>query len=302
MSVLSQVSMLFVLVLIGVFCRRQRYLNPETTRGVTQIVINIALPCLTLSAMQRPFAAEEMRNFLYVLVYATALLLISLAAAMLIYRGRPHARRAVLLNFALFSNNSFMGYPVIMALNPDLMIYAVSLDVAHSFFTWSVGNGLFGTKDKKAGGLPLKTLLINPNIIAAALGFGLFCAGVSLPSFVTGVLDLVGGLTTPLAMLLVGARLYGMKLSDLRDRDYHICAALRLVLFPALAYVLLTALHAAPDVRTAIVLLTAMPHSTMIANQAELYGGDHAFAARAIAYSTLLCMITVPVVSMLISM
>ena len=296
MTVTSQVLILFVVVLIGTFCRKMKYFTPEVVRGVTQIVVNVSLPCLTISTMQRPFAAEEFSNFLYILLLSFVLLGLSAAVGFLLYRKHPHSRRAVLMNFSIFCNSSFMGYPIIMAINPDWMIYAISYNIAYTFFTWTIGNALFGSKENRS----ILSLLINPNIISAAIGFGLFCAGITLPTLVIDVLDLVGGLTTPLAMLLIGTRLYGVRLKDFRDMDYHISTLMRLVVIPLLLYGVLTLLRVPLAVRNTMFLLTAMPNSTMVANQAELYGGDHIFAARAIAYSTLLSMLTVPVMSLLL--
>ena len=296
MSVITQVLMLFVVILIGTFCRWKKYFTPEVVRGVTQIIVNVSLPCLTISTMQRPFAAEEFHNFLYILALSVLLVLLSVAVCLPIYRRHRHERRAVLINFAVFCNSSFMGYPIIMAINPDWMIYAISYNVAFTFFTWTLGNGLFGSKDNKN----LLKLLINPNIIAAAIGFCLFWAGISLPSLAMNVLELVGGLTTPLAMLLIGTRLYGVRMQDFRDPDYHICVFLRLIAIPLLLYGALVLLRVPLAVRNTMFLITAMPNSTMVVNQAELYGGDHVFAARAVAYSTLLSLISVPIMSLLL--
>ena len=101
-------------------------------------------------------------------------------------------------------------------------------------------------------------------------------------------------------LLLIGTRISGIRLSELRDKDYHITAALRLIVLPLMLYVLLLPLHLDPAVRSTLYLLTAMPCGTLSAMQAELYGGDARFAARAIAYSTLLSLVTVPLISMLL--
>ena len=101
-------------------------------------------------------------------------------------------------------------------------------------------------------------------------------------------------------LLLIGTRISGIRLSELRDKDYHITAALRLIVLPLILYVLLLPLHLDPAVWSTLYLLTAMPCGTLSAMQAELYGGDSRFAARAIAYSTLLSLATVPVMSLLL--
>ena len=123
---------------------------------------------------------------------------------------------------------------------------------------------------------------------------------LSLPSIPAQVLSMIGGLTTPLSMLLIGTRVCGVHFADFKDIDYHLAAALRLVILPLLTYGLLRPFPLAPAVAGTVFILTAMPSGTMTAMQAELYGGDAVFAARAIAYTTLLSLASVPVMLSLI--
>jgi len=111
---------------------------------------------------------------------------------------------------------------------------------------------------------------------------------------------MLGGLTTPLTMLLIGTRVCGIRISELKDPDYHIAALLRLAVIPLTVYALTLLLPVEKAVRDVVFLLTAMPAATVIAMQAELYDGDAVFASRAIAYCTLLSLVTVPLLGMLL--
>ncbi|MFR5786729.1 MAG: AEC family transporter [Christensenellales bacterium] len=132
MSIAAQVVILFLVVLVGVLCRRLGYFTDETIRGVTQLVVNVTLPVLTVYNMQRPFDMHVLMNFLLTLLISLAAILASIGGASLLFRHRPHDKHAVLLNMAGFSNSGFMGYPIILAINPDWMIYAVAYNVALS--------------------------------------------------------------------------------------------------------------------------------------------------------------------------
>lgn len=296
MSITSQVIILFIIVLVGALCRKLGYFTDETIRGVTQIVVNITVPALAISNMQRPFAASVLINFLLIMALAVAVLLFMLGFGLFVFRSRTHARRAVLANLISFSNCGFMGYPIIMAINPDWMIYAVGYNVAFTFIMWTIGVSLYQGKEN----MNLRRALLNPNIISAVIGFALFCMRVTLPDIPAQALSMLGGLTTPLTMLLLGTRLCGLRLGDFKDMDYHLCAALRLVLMPLLVYVVLRPFPVDAAVAGTMFILTAMPSGTMTAMQAEIYGGDKVFAARAIAYCTLLSLVTVPLLSMLL--
>ena len=296
MSIASQVVILFLVVLVGALCRRLRYFTDETIRGVTQLVVNITLPVLTVYNMQRPFETRVLIDFLLTLGLSTVAILAALLGSLFLFRNRPHDKLAVLANLEGFSNSGFMGYPIILAVNPDWMIYAVAYNIAFVFVTWTVGVSLFQGRQN----ISIRRVMLNPNVISAIIGFALFCLNITLPDILSQTLSLVGGLTTPLSMLLIGTRICGIRLGDLRDKDYHLAAALRLVALPLLVYAALRPLHLDTAVWSTIFLLTAMPCGTLTAMQAELYGGDTHFAARAIAYSTLLSLATVPVMSMLL--
>lgn len=296
MSIASQVLILSVVVFIGVFCRKRGFFTDEVIRGVTQLVVNITVPCLMITNMQRPFDAAVLVNFTITAILGCLLIAGGMIAGHLLFLRRPHARRAVLSNITAFTNCGFMGYPIIMAFNPDLMIYAVGYNIAYTVTAWTLGVMLFRGKE----GLSLKRVLLNPNIIAACIGIGIFLTGVKLPVILADSVSMLGGLTTPLTMLLIGTRVCGIRLRELKDPDYHFSALLRLIVFPLIVFTLTAPLPLHESVRAVLFLLTAMPPATVIAMQAELYGGDAVFASRAIAYATLLSLVTVPVMGMLL--
>ena len=262
MSITTQVIILFLIVLVGLLCRKLGYFTDETIRGVTQIVVNITVPALTISNMQRPFAYDVLLGFLLTLGLTVLLVVLTIGAGLVLFRSRPHARRAVAANLLAFPNCGFMGYPILLAINPDWMIYAVSYNIANIFVTWTLGVSLYQGREN----IRLRRVLLNPNILSA----------------------------------LLGTRLDGLRLSDLKDMDYHITAAISLVALPLLVRLGTCLLPIAPAVAGTLFILTAMPCGTMNAMQAELYGGDNIFAARAIAYATLLSLFTVPLLSMLL--
>lgn len=290
MSIASQVVILFLVVLVGALCRKLRFFTDETIRGVTQLVVNITLPVLTVYNMQRPFETRVLINFLLTLGLSIVAILAALLGSLFLFRNRPHDKRAVLANLEGFSNSGFMGYPIILAVNPDWMIYAVAYNIAFVFVTWTVGVSLFQGRQN----ISLKRVLLNPNVISAFIGFAVFCLNITLPNILSQTMSLVGGLTTPLSMLLIGTRVCGIRPCDLKDKDYHIAAALRLIVLPLLALLLLRPLHLDDCVWRTIYLLTAMPCGTLTAMQAELYGRRQPFCRAAIAYSTLLSLATVP--------
>ncbi len=296
MDVTFQVFVLFLVVLTGVLCRRLGYLSEDVIHGLTRLILNVTTPCLVLGNMQRDFSRELFVGFLAAMALAAAVLLIALGLGWALYRRRPAARRAVLANLCGFPNCGFMGYPVILAINPDWMIYAVAYNVAYMLVSWTVGVSLFGGREAAS----LRRAALNPNIIAAVLSFVFFCLQVRFPAVLSETLELLGGLTTPLTMLLIGTRVCGIRAKDLTDPDYYTFSLLRLALIPLMALLLMRPLPVGPAVRGTVFILSAMPAATMVSMQAELYGGDAVFAARGSAFSTLLSMVSIPLMALLL--
>ncbi len=296
MSIASQCAVLFIIVLVGVFCRKRGFFTDEVIRGVTQLVVNITVPALTISSMQRPFDREVLFGVLMTMLFSALIVLASLAIGLFLFRKRPHDRRAVMASITTFTNCGFMGFPIVLAFNPDWMIYAVAFSSTNGLFIWSLGAMLFADRTK----VSLKKILLNPNIISACIGFFFFLSNRSLPALAAESLSLLGGLTTPLTMLLIGTRVCGIRLSALKDRDYHLAALLRLVIMPLAVYAVMRPIPVSEPVKGILFLLTAMPAGTVIAMQAEVYDSDAVFASRAIAWTTLLALFTVPVMGMLL--
>ena len=296
MQATNAVAVLFLVVLAGLIARKLGILTDGVSHALSRLITQISMPCLMLTSMQREFSPDLLRGFGITLGLGVIIIFGSVFLGWMLFSSRPRERRVLLANFCGFSNCGFMGYPIIEAINPDWMIYAVAFNIAYNLACWSVGVALF-SGDKR---FRIKKVLLNQNIIASLLGFILFCVGFRWPGVLFRGMEYVGGLTTPLSMLLIGARLSGIRPKDLTDMDYHRIALLRNIVLPLGTLGLLFLFPLSSDIRQVVFILTAMPLGTLIAMLAELYHGDAVFAARSVAWSTLLSLGTIPLLSLLL--
>ena len=296
MSIASHCSILFIVVLVGVFCRKRGFFTDEVIRGVTQLAVNITVPALTISSMQRPFEHEVLTGVLMTMLFTTLITLASLALGLFLFRNRTSDRRAVMASITAFTTCGFMGFPIVLAFNPDWMIYAVAFSSTNGILVWSLGTMLFAGKEN----LSFRRIVLNPNVISAMIGFIIFLFSFTLPTVVYDSLSLIGGMTTPLTMLLIGTRVCGIRLSALKEWDYHIAALIRLIVMPLLVYTMMRLIPLSVPVKGILFLLTAMPAGTVIAMLAEVYDSDAVFASRAIAWTTLLALVSVPMMGLLL--
>lgn len=296
MTALFQVLALFLLMLCGLGAVRFRLLDDGGIRGLNKLVLFFAQPAMIIHKLQQDAAPGLIAELAWVFV----LTCLTIAAAGLISFGlflrEPAQRRSVLTNLAMVSNCGYMGYPVITAaLGDGALIYAVVFVAAFNLMCWTLGAYFYGgTKAMQ----PQK-LLTNPSLLAIALGLTLFLTGWRLPGFINNGLNMMGSVTTPVAMFVIGARLITLRPAHLTDVKLLLVCLLRLIVFPAA--ILLLFLTPLPDmVVKSVFVCTAMPCAALTAMQSEFFDCDRALASRGVALSTALSMATVPLMLLLL--
>lgn len=224
-----------------------------------------------------------------------AIMILSGLIAYFLYRSEPNERRSVLTNLSMLSNSAYMGYPVVIAtLGEDMLIYAVVFVGAFNLMCWTFGSFFFGG----ISAIQPKKLLTNPSLIAVLVGLVLFLTGWRLPGFINDALSMMGNVTTPLAMFVIGARLIDLRFAHLQDWKLLLACALRLIIFPAAVLLLrFTGLPAA--VVSVLYICTAMPCAATTAMQSEMYHCDNSLASRGVALSTAFSILTLPLMLLL---
>jgi len=199
----------------------------------------------------------------------------------------------------VFTNCGFMGYPVMESIFGSIGIFYASIYcVVFNLFLWTYGFMLFtGVSDRQT----LKKALVNPGTLATVFGLVLLLTPLELPTFAAKLVTTVGGLTTPLAMIVIGAMLAEVKFSEMfQGIHVYYGAFLRLLVLPAAAYLVLKLLHVDQLTLAACVMLTAMPPASNTVIFAEKFERDSLLASKIVVLSTGLSIITIPLFAMLV--
>lgn len=214
------------------------------------------------------------------------------------------ANRAMVLASA-FGNVGFFGVPVLQFLFSDsdahvAIAYSAVFIVTLNLMSWTVGSYLL-TGDKKH--VSLKRALINPQTVTLVISLPLFFAGVSagdLPDTINTVIDYLADMTAPLCMIILGMRFALAPVVQLfTDFRVYVASFIKTLVFPLLIYVVLMPFQMEEMLRVSLVLLSGMPAATINLNLAELYGADQKTAANSILMSTVLSIVTIPLLMLL---
>ncbi len=302
---LGSLISLVLCMAVGFICRKARILDDKLTSGLSSLLVKVTLPCSIFISMMRPFSQtlllESLASFFLSLVIFLAGGLLGIGLARVMKANK--SERQVWMFALIFANVGYMGLPVTEAVfGYDAMIYTSMTNVSFNLLLFTVGIKIFTGKSAEGGGMrgALK-ILTNPAIAATIIGFVFFFTNASPPKPVTDGLNMIGGMTTPVSMLIIGSLLAKNKLSSLfKDARILPVIALRLLAVPALAWLALFWWIENPLVLGVLVIMPAMPVAAITAIFAEQYGGDSALASKAVALSTLICVLTLPLISVLL--
>jgi predicted permease len=299
-AVFIPILSLFVIIGIGFFARRHGLLNADRVHTISHVLVNIALPALTISSMQVPDTSQTMAMVYGTLTIAFAYYIGAFLISIAVCRFLPATskEKGVFQFMLVFPNIGFMGIPVAeVILGPDSLFYVILFNLPFNLLVFTMGIWLLARE--KEGTLDPRVLL-TPGLVASILGLFLFLAGYHIPYPVDTALEWIGKTTTPLAMLVVGALLATLPTARLTgDWRVLVISGLRLLVFPLLALAILSRFISDRLLLLSTVLLIAMPVAANTVLLSEEYEVDATLASQGVFLSTLLSLATIPLLDFL---
>ena len=285
---------------MGYLARRLGYLGGETDQKLSKIILNITMPCLIVASVatgdELPGTAEILSVLKVAAVFYGMELLLSAVVPRLL--GGTDKQKGVWRYTLVFPNMAFIGYPVAVALfGPEALFYAVILVLPFNLLAYSLGPLMLAGRAKFRW-----QQLTSPCIIASVIALVVALGHIQLPAIVGECAGFVGNLTTPLSLLVVGSLLAGLSVGKVfASPRLWALTAVRLLVLPALLWLLLGWMNVEPPMVAGIaVILMAMPTAVNGSMLSMEYGGDTECMAQITFLTTLVSIITIPVVSALL--
>ena len=286
---LRQIAIMALLAAVGVYLSRKGFLSPQGTKDLGAILLRVIIPCVIVKSYITEFSRERLLE----LALSAGLALIGFILAMVI-SYLVFGKRRRLENFAAsFCNAGFIGIPLAQAIIGEEGAFYIAASVALlNLFQWTYG--VYIMADRKDA-ISAKTIAKNPVVIAIVIGVVLFVSRIPVPGIVTSTLGYIAGMNTPIAMILMGTYLAKLPLKKLLDKRAYGCVLFRLVIIPAVILLVFWVLPVSnADIALAAFLAAATPVGANICVFAQQYDCDYEFSVVTVCLSTLLSVITVP--------
>jgi len=258
------------------------------------MLIYVVAPLYVISSFQIEYSEYLLKTMGIVAIFAVAVISLGLAVGRLLWRRKPVEKAQVLTHASGFMNCGFIGYPLLSALFGEMgVLYASVFVLVFQVFLWTLGVMIFAEKPKN-----WYRPLLQPGIIGVVTGLTLFILQIKLPSFMYNAFSMIGSMTSPLAMLIIGAFLSEVDIiHSLKDLPTYITALFRLILAPGIVLIVLKLLGFSPAdgiFFSCVVILSGMPSATNTVLFATNYDADARYSASVVAVSTILSGITIP--------
>ncbi|ONG52028.1 transporter [Pseudoroseomonas deserti] len=298
-TLLTVVAPIFLLIGIGYVSARRRWISEAGLSGMTDFVFRLAMPCLLINGATTPHPNAGMTAFAF---FAGCLATYALALAMsgTLLRMRLAEGGTFALNTA-FGNTAMIGVPLVLAAYGQAglsqMLAIVGL---HSLILLPIGT-VVGEIAHNARAPLLAILratalsvLKNPIVMAVLIGLVISLSGLPVPPVARRFLEMTGLAGPPVALFCLGASLIAF---DAR-RDWPealLGSALKLLLMPALVWLIAWLAGLSPLMTAVAVLAAGMPTGANAFFLARRYAAGADRSGATVLLSTILSVGTLAV-------
>ena len=289
---------LFAIVIVGYVAGKLGYLGGDFDRQLSRLVINLTCPALILSSAMTGELPD--RNYILPLLLISAITYIVLTGvAFLLPRILTNKREDEgAIGFALmFGNVGFMGYPVVASIfGHEAVFYAAVLNVVNTFAVFTIGTILITGKGEVEERRIEKKILYSTPMLSAYLTMLIVALRIdNIPEFISQPLTMIGNITVPAALLIIGSSMSNLSLrSLLGNSTVYATTAFRLAILPIAIYYLCTALGFSSFVVNINTVVIAMPVATYGTILCLKYGKDTTMITEVTFITTLISMLSIP--------
>lgn len=293
---------LFLLLIVGFAARRLRVIPEESQTVLTKLIVNITLPAMILNSVlandDLPGPGTILELFgVSLAFYAVSILLAFGLVRVLRVKVEERGIYACML---IFTNTGFIGYPVVRAIFGETAVfYTAVYTIPFNAIVFTLGAWLL-SRDAAHRGISANHRLsgkdlVSPALVACLMAVVIALTGFKAPGFLTDCIGMLGDITTPGSLLVIGIMIAQHPLRQmLGSLRIYLMTALRLVILPVVIFLLFRLVIHDELILGITIVMAGMPCATTIPMICGEYGGDETVAVQGIFITTVLSMVTIP--------
>lgn len=300
-------TMLFYM-LCGFLLVKTKKATTDHTKSISGFLVYACGPCMVISAFQS--MEYSLEHFTSMVIFFTVTLLIQLLFFVLFYiilnrklKDPKTARYRVLAAGSVMGNVGFFGLPLVTSLFPDqplVACYSTLYVTSLNMLAFTLGVYLI-TNDKNF--ISVKTVVLSPTFLSTLIAVPLYLLQFHFPPVIGNAVSMLGKVSTPVCMLVLGMRLASMEFKKTFTRPiiYVICL-LKLIVFPLFAYACVYFLPFVDETfKICVFVLSAAPTASIVLTLAEIHECERKMCANVVSITTLFSVITIPLMMLIVT-
>lgn len=293
----NQLIVLFLIILLGYLLYKTGIMTESFNKQLTKLVLHVTMPALILDSVLDDAASLPPQTVAAAFAVAIVMyLLLPPVSHLITLILRAPAGQAGIYDFAgIYGNVGFMGFPLISAiLGPDALLVTAIFNIVFNLSAYTIGVLIISRGASRREKLSPKKLL-SPGILLSVLAIIVYLMHIRLPQTVCSAIGSIGSLTSPLAMMLIGATLATMPVKEmLNEKRTYVFLLLRQIILPLLCWPLMKLLIHDTLLLTVSFIMLSVPVANTCVLFATNYDLDTKIAAKCVFVTTLLCVLTIP--------
>lgn len=301
---MEEIIKLFVIMFMGYAVVKAGLMKSSESKSVSVILVYLVIPCVIIKAFQVDYTPDVQKGLFLAIAAAVAIHILFLLIT--IPLQKIFQMDVIEQATSIYSNAGILVIPLVQELlGQDYVIYSSAYIAVQLILLWTQGKNMLCEEEK----LEWKKVFLNVNIISIIAGIVLFLFRIKLPAGVQDVLGMMNNMIGPLGMLLAGMAIAEVPLKSIftKKRNY-LSVAFRLLLYPVLGLFLMKAIQIVVNLENSsqilltVYLACVTPACASVTSMAQLYDKDAAYASSLYVLTTLLSIVTMPVMVYLYEM
>ena len=301
---MQQIVQLFLMIFMGYLIVKTGLVRDDDSKVLSKIILYLIVPCVIINAFQVDYTTDTVKGLLIAFaasVMTQVILLVVISAA-----GKLLHLNEVEVASVYYSNSGNLIVPIVtFILGQEWVLYGCVFMSVQLVFLWTHCKKIIS----REASYDWKKIILNINMISIFIGVILFFTGIRLPEIIGNTLASVGTMIGPASMIVTGMLFAGMNLKQIfANKRVYFITFLRLIAVPLIALVLIKLSNLASfsadgnKIMLIVFLSIITPSASTVTQMCQVYGNDSRYASAINVMTTLLSIITMPVMVMLFQM
>lgn len=298
----STVLIMICYAIPGFILVRTGQIKENAIPAFAKVLMYVCSPCLTIYTIANlKYSFTIVKEVIIVLVSSLAIQILILMVSRFIFRRHTEDVKYRVCTIATAMGNcGFMGVPLLEAVmpeHPEALAMSTAYCVGMNLIGWTIASAIISNDVKY---MKVHKALLNPAVLSLIVAIPLFVTETKLPSQLNNMVTLLGKMSLPMCMLIMGMRLATMELKNLfNDKMQYFIIFVKQIVMPVIALLIFMALPVAPYLKKTMFILSASPVASVVLNFSEMIGEGQKTAANLVLLGTLSSVITIPLLMLI---